>query len=249
MVFGVPFEELEAGGYVLRVRRVEEDVVFYSRLEGEKEVFKASLDPLLSIYLVPVEPFLNPRKDLVECVYLRLDPPITVRAGGSFVHKTFVPVDYAVVAQRSGEDLRVVDSFVSREMTPKMALYGVPTNGYICRFFHAGNFLEFKPHLAPISIYINNRTERVVIVRNVVIPLQELTVFYKPGTWVSYAAPIAMNIESETVAEISRVTAEPPSADFERSPELLRRSVDIVELGRDFIGLKELVKFRMVWGY
>ncbi|MCS7107399.1 MAG: DUF432 domain-containing protein [Acidilobaceae archaeon] len=249
MTFGVPFEELEVGGYRLRVKRAEDGIALYSRFDGEKEVVKIAVDPNLSLTVVPVEPFLNPRRDVVECVYLRLDPPITVRAGGNIEHNTYIPIDFAVVAQKSGEDFRVVDSFVNKGVVPKMALYGVPTNGYICRYFLATPLQEPKVHLSPVKLIINNNTEKVATVRNVVVPLQELAVFYKPGTWISYAAPIIMNIESETVAEISMATPEPPSADFERSPELPKRGIDIVEFGRDFIGLKELVKFKMIWGY
>ncbi|MEN2999154.1 MAG: DUF432 domain-containing protein [Acidilobaceae archaeon] len=249
MAFGVPFEELEVGGYRLRVNRVEEGIALYTRHDGEKELVRIAVDPSLSLIVVPVEPFLNPRRDVVECVYLRLDPPITVRPGGSVEHSTYVPIDFAVVAQRSGEDFRVMDSFTNKGIVPKMALYGVPTSGYICRYFLATPFQEPKTYLSPMKLIINNSTEKVVTVRNVVVPLQEIAVFYKPGTWISYTAPIIMNVESETVAEITMASPEPPSADFERSPELPKRGIDIVELGRDFIGLKELVKFRMIWGY
>lgn len=241
MTFGVPIEEMRVGGYTLSVSSIDSQKV-YARKDGEgREVSKSIVDPSLSVMLIPIEPSLIPTKGVIECVHIRVEPPLTIKAEGRISYQTYVPIDYGVVAVEDGGNMTVIDAFSDAEQVPKMSLYGNPVNGHVCRFIRVSQYMEPRASLARLSLIIENMNSVPVQVKNIVIPFSELLIFYKPGTWVAEASPITMRLESETVAEIVRTSDEPPTADFERSIDF-SSYVGI-------IGLRELTKFKMIWGY
>lgn len=237
----MPIEEMNVGGYALSVAMMDSQKL-YSRKDAEgREVYKSIVDPSLSVTIMPIEPSMVPTGGIIECVYIRIEPPITIRAKGRIVYQTYAPVDYGVIAVDENYDKTIIEAFSDSEQVPKMILYGNPVNGHICRFIRVSRYVEQKPYLAKVPLVIENQHSVTVQVKNVVIPLSELMIFYKPGTWIAEASPIMMRIESDKVAEIMRISDEPPTADFEKS-------IDFYS-GVGIIGLRELTRFKMIWGY
>ncbi|MEM4845687.1 MAG: DUF432 domain-containing protein [Acidilobaceae archaeon] len=247
MVYGIPFSELEIRGFKLLVSKSKEGSVSYSRHDvNGKIVANVVLDPTLDVILVPLKPMLHPRRNIAECIYLRLDPPIAIGAHSRVKVELAIPVDYGVVA-RSSSAYNIIDSFVDTSIVPKVALYGTSTFGHICRFIQVTQPVESKPYLANTELSISNDTGKTAIVRNIVVPLEDLKIYYKPGTWLSSATSINMSIESDNTANTWVEETEPSTADYEESPDITSSAPSIVS--GDLIRLKKLSRFKMLWGY
>lgn len=250
MTYGILSEgELVVSGYRIRVEGLEGGFKLYTRLplNEDKILANVMIGEGTDLSLVPVEPSTGDLQGVVECIYVKLETPIVIGKGAKVDVKITVPVDYAIAAMGPGGDFNIIDSFSDAEKPPKLALYGTPTSGYICRFHNASPKESFKPGLAEALLRISNYSGRVATVSRAVIPLPLIEIYYKPGTWQADAGTITMNIESEKSAEII-VEGMPPTADFEKSPEIIteKHLISVQKLG--YLTFK-VSGFKMLWGY
>jgi hypothetical protein len=229
-------------GHKVRVARSPEGVL-YSRFNDRGEVVaSARLSQSLTLSLVPIEPASGPASGIVECLYLKLSTPIIVDSRDRVAMSLVAPVDYGVVAVGGDKSYNLVDSFPEASIPYKLALYGPPTQGVLCRFYRVDLEKPQGPGLAGVRVRVVNETGEVARVSSIVVPLDRVKVFYKPGTWVAMFNNISMILESRSVASIYP-DPEPASADFEESPDVVRdgtRPIGYV-VGRG--------EFKMVWGY
>lgn len=250
MTYGMLSEgELIVSGYRVRVKGLEGGFKLYTRLPLNEDKILASVmvGEGTDLSLVPVEPSTGNLQGVVECVYVKLETPIVIGKEAKVDVRITVPVDYAIAAMGPEGDFNVIDAFSDTESTPKLALYGTPTSGYICRFHNLSSKEPFKPGLAEALLRINNYSGRVATVSRAVIPLSLMEIYYKPGTWQANAGIITMNLESEKAAEII-VGGMPPTADFEKSPEIVteKHLISVQKLG--YLTFKA-AGFKMLWGY
>ncbi len=250
MTYGMLSEgELVVSGYRVRVKGLEGGFRLYTRLplNEDKILANVMIREGTDLTLVPVEPSTGNLQGVVECIYVKLETPIVVGNGAKVEIRITVPVDYAIAAIGSGGDASLIDAFSDTERPSKLILYGTPTGGYICRFHKVSLEDLSKPGLAEASLKINNYSGRVAIVSKVVIPLSLVNIYYKPGTWQANAGVIIMNLETEKVAEIIAEET-PPTADFEKSPEIVKEKYLIPVQRLSYLTFK-VEGFKMLWGY
>lgn len=241
MVYGALDEgEYEISDYKVTISRVHGEIV-YTRVNGEGKVLaSARIDGKLGVHLVPIEPVAGPAYDLVECIYVKLRVPIVV---DDRVELTLLaPIDYGVIAQGDGRSHTLIDSFPEPRIPFKLALYGPPTQGYICRYYVSDiGGSPWERGLAQVKVRIVNESGSVAKVKLIVLPLAYTSIFYKPGTWIARLSDVRVTLTSSTVAEID-VDDNPPSADFDEVPVNTRRGVRL-----QASILRE--SFKMLWGY
>jgi len=226
-------------GYKIRVASLQ-DGLSYARVNEKGEVLtSARLVGDIGLTLAPIEPVAGPASNLVECIYVRLGVPVVV---DDRVELTILaPVDYGVVAQKGNESQTVIDAFPETRLPYKLALYGPPTQGFICRFYTFTDTDTPGPGLAQVNVWIRNNTGNVARVRSIVLPLTHVRVFYKPGTWIARLSEVRVTLESSNVAKVD-VDDNPPSADFDLSPDIISANVPrIAPFARE--------SFTMLWGY
>jgi len=243
----VVFGPLSDGDYMvsgnrLRVTRSPEGLTYSRFNDKDSLILSAKLSESLTLSLVPLEPVSGPASGIVECIYLKLSTPVVVDSNDRIVVEVTAPIDYGVVAYGGGGSYNIVDSFPESSIPYKLALYGPPTQGVLCRFYRVDLEKPQGPGLARVSVRVVNEMGGVASVSNIIIPLGGVKVFYKPGTWITVLNSISMVLESRSVASIYS-DPEPVSADFEESPDVVKgdtRSIDYV------FGRRE---FKMIWGY
>jgi len=230
-------------GYRLRIARSSGELA-YSRFNDRGEVVaSARLSESLNLSFIPVEPAGGPGLGLIECIYLKLSEPIVIDSNGRLDVKITAPVDYGVVAHSKGGSYSLVDSFPESSIPYKLALYGPPTQGVICRFHKVDLGKPQGPGLASLNVRVVNETEGVARVNTIIIPLGGVKVFYKPGTWVAVMSNASMVLESSNVASI-HFDSEPVSADFDESPDIVKGDTHPMEYV-----VRGKGEFKMIWGY
>ncbi len=230
-------------GYRLKITRSPEELG-YSRFNSKGELItSARLSGSLTLSFVPLEPASGPASGMIECIYLRFSKPVIVDSNDKTVVTAVAPIDYGIIAwSRDQRSYSLVDSFPETSVPYKLALYGPPTQGVLCRFFNVDPERPHGPGLAPIRIKIINETGSVARVSSVVIPLDSVNIFYKPGTWVAMMSNVTMILESNSIASI-HPDSEPLSADFEKSPDIVRGGISPI----GYVAERKL--FKMIWGY
>jgi len=229
-------------GHRLRIMRVQ-DGITYSRLNNKGEVVVSTkLSNSLTLNFVPLEPVSGPASGIIECIYLKLNTPIVVDSKDKVVVDVTAPVDYGVIAQGVNRSYNLIDSFPESSIQYKLALYGPPTQGVLCRFYKVELGKPPGPGLARVNIRVVNETESVARINIIVVPLDIVKIFYKPGTWVVAMSDINMVLETSTIASV-HAGLEPPSADFDESPDIIRGNAHLIGY---VVGRGE---FKMIWGY
>lgn len=219
------------------------DGILYSRYDASGNMVASTrLTSSVSLQLLPIEPVAGAGGDVVECIYVKLETPLVVESRAEITLR--VPVDYGIVAYGSNGSNILVDSFPEASIPYKLALYGPPTEGFICRYYRESwNPARIEsPGLAWVNVRIRNELGSIARVSSIVIPLDMVKVYYKQGTWIAAINNVIMTLESRNTARIN-VDEDPPSADFDQSPDIVKRDglTPSYALGRE--------AFRMLWGY
>ena len=112
------WEEVEAGGYVLRVRH-QGSWRLYERVSSDGSVEASTLVALgVRVLLAPYPPFLLPVQDLLSCLYVRLESPVVIPPQGRVSFTIPVPFDYAVIAA-SGGSHNLIDLSPRKRVPPR----------------------------------------------------------------------------------------------------------------------------------
>lgn len=230
---------VEAGGSIIRLEKAGNGAMLkYTRDQDGSIASSMMLSPSSRVRLLPSTPRLLPSQGLATCVMVELDQPIIVASGESVTVNLSVPVDVVVESFSSVEDAggTVIDVF-SPAATPKLALYGEPTEGFICRYWRTSVEGRAGAGVARARVTIRNKWRRPGKVGTIILPLAGLRVYYKPGSWEAVASNAIMAVEGASTADV--ILEEPSLPEgYVESPHFEPRRIPGVP-----------PRFSMNWGY
>jgi len=239
MVYGRidPGVELSIGGYRIRLLRGPLGMLEYRRINGDGEVVSSSyIYHSRDIRIIPARPMILPERNLASCIMIDLDKPIHVPPISSVNVDTSIIVDLAVVVLVKG-DYSLVDAF-DPGILPKLAFYGQGGEGVLCRYTNGVLEQSTRVGFARTRLSIVNNTGHPVRVSTIVVPLERMRMYYRPGTWDARASDIVMVIRSRDEAVVN---VEEPIIDtgMEASPlSYMGREIQLLPTG-----------FSMRWGF
>ncbi len=216
----------------------------YTRLCREEcEDKNIVLDKTITPLLEPVEPIYNPEPGIVNCLYIKLVNPVMVSPGKEIHLFLKLPVDIAVV-NISDKNVRLIDMIPDNNA--RIALYGDPREGVLCRYTETTlvaekDSLNISPGYAIARIIIVNHHKTPVTVSKIIVPLRSIHIYYKPGSWEAFYPDIKMSITGESTAVVSLSDEAPyPGLTVSRY-----RHLGLVSAGI----MLEAGKYRMTWGF
>ncbi|MCE4612399.1 MAG: DUF432 domain-containing protein [Desulfurococcales archaeon] len=230
---------VEAGSSVLRLERASDGAMIkYTRSQEGSTASSLLLSPSSKVRLLPSTPRLLPEQGIASCIMTELDQPIVVAPGESVTVHISVPVDVLVESIAGGEDSRgtLIDVF-SPIATPKLALYGEPTEGFMCRYWRTSIGDTGGVGTARARITVRNEWEKPSRVGVIILPLAGLRIYYKPGSWDAVVSDAVMSIGGARVADVTLGEPRPPEG-YRASPYFEPRKIPGVP-----------PRFSMSWGY
>ncbi|MEB3860186.1 MAG: DUF432 domain-containing protein, partial [Desulfurococcales archaeon] len=178
-----PGSKVEVGDFTVRLDESSDgSMLVYARLKGDSQESRILLSPSSRLRLLPSTPRLLPSPGIASCIMVELENPIVVSPGESVTSRITVPIDFVVESFTSDSKGSVVDVFHPLK-APKLALYGEPTEGFICRYWRTSIGGEASVGSASARLTVRNEWEKPGKVSLIVAPLPGLRIYYRPGSW------------------------------------------------------------------
>ena len=196
--------ELNLGGYTVRVRRAGEAYV-YERRGGASFTTPMGAGSRLGVY--PAPPILG-IEDYARYVMIKFSRELVLLPDDSVTLYSVVPVDIAVFLE-AGSSAGIVDHF--SPLKTKLAVHGALDNGLLCRSYTSDVYssLPSTPKMgeAAFRLTIKNAAKRSITLRRLVLPGEQMTLFYRGDK--AYLEDIQVVVETELEASI-RMLNKPP---------------------------------------
>ena len=196
----VEFGDYIIGSYRISFKEIDERKILYRRFISDKLVLERIIFGYEKIVLLPIYPALTP-KHVTNYLLLEFKTPVHIAPGNITYVYVEVPIDVAVYVYRDNV-FTVLD--VIPLMEPKYSLYGDPFNGLIARYYSTPIYYEIMPRRgkALAKLTFRNRTNEWVMATKVLVDMNSLKIFYKPGTIEAYTQELLMIIDSPSTASI-----------------------------------------------
>jgi len=185
--------------------RVDHNKYGYQRIENENIVIEkilASDGPLL-LGIFPVAP-LNLPAEYATHMMLKLTSPIVLDPKSHVDAYLTMPIEIAVVRSTT-TDVQMVDVFSLGKI--KYALYGIPENGIICRYYETKINPEI-PKTAPykeaaLRVHFHNYTDKINTISRLVFPIKGADFYYRKHD--AYYSDLEAIIESSLLQTFLRI--------------------------------------------
>lgn len=194
--------------FFLYQRKVSE-LDFYSQIISVQDITK--------IYLQPSEPFAEGFD--TRFLLLKFTEPLLLLPDSSLEGYVDFPISLSLFIIDNQNKIHHINTFSL--LKPKLALYGNPHNGKICRFWES-SFSSSIPNEKPfatgvLQLYINNPTSSKIIITRLVLDFSFMELYFKFNSCKTSAR---VKIVSDKFAETEFITP--------RDIEGYSKSIDLI---------------------
>jgi hypothetical protein len=218
IMFGVyesPFN-MEIEGVSVSVETHNNSLI-YRRCGSLGSTEKLLLQESCSFLLNPIEP-VNMPKRLTHFLLVDFERTVILKPGTTRkVYITF-PIEIGVFVSQGKDEFEIIDIFTFARL--KYTLYGVPSNGIICKYWESGVF--FSPpdtnplHTGYINLKIVNDTDHMIEINKAIFNAYAMKIYYEENKVVMKAV---MKVFSRKTAETEFIHC-PGKSRFKKAMEL-----------------------------
>jgi hypothetical protein len=186
-----------------------------ANLDSSKQII--SIPEITKIYVQPSEPFAQGLD--TTFLLLKLREPLHLLPESSLNGYVSFPLSLSLFVSDKEDKIHHIDTFSI--LKPKLALYGNPHNGIICRYWETSFSSEIPDEklfsTGILELNINNPTSSKVEVSQLVLNFSYMEIYFKPTTCKTSAR---VKIISDKFAETEFIT--PSGLDgYEKSIDLI----------------------------